>query len=59
MEKSVVIDTFLLDVLLVDEEGQHIPKPMITIIIDSASQAIIDVNISTANPRSSSSDTEH
>jgi hypothetical protein len=46
-----VIDTFLLDILMVDEEGQHLPKPMITVIIDSASKAIIDLTISTRTPK--------
>lgn len=45
MEKSVEICTFELDVLLVDKEGQHLPKPMIAVTVDSATRVVIGVNI--------------
>lgn len=58
MEKPVEICTFELDVLLVDKEGQHLPNPMITVAVDSATRAIISVNISTGNSRGSNSNAE-
>lgn len=58
MKKPVEICTFELDVLLVDKEGQHLPNPMITVVVDSATRAIIRVNISTGNSRGSNSNAE-
>jgi hypothetical protein len=52
------ICTFELDVLLVDEEGQRLPNPMITVAVKSKTRSIIDVNISTGKPRNSNRNTE-
>lgn len=58
MEKSVEFSTFELDVLLVDKKRKHLPNPMITVAVDSATRAIISVNISPGKPRSSNRVTE-
>lgn len=56
--ESPLIYASQLDVLLVEKEGQHLPKPMITVTADRATRVIISVNISSGKPRSSNSDTE-
>lgn len=58
MERPMEICTFELDVLLVDEEGQRLPNPMITVAVKSKTRSIIDVNISTGKPRNSNRNTE-
>jgi len=58
MEKPVEICTFELDVILVDKARKRLPNPMITVVVDSETQVIIGVYISTGKPRSSNSITE-
>lgn len=58
MEKHVEICTFELDILLVDRVGQQLPKPMMTITIDSKTRLIMDVSISTAKPGNSNRNTK-
>lgn len=58
MEKPVKICTFELDVILVDKAGKRLPNPMITVAVDSETQVITGVYISTGKPRSTDSITE-
>jgi hypothetical protein len=58
MEKPIEICTFKFDVLLVGKDGQRLPSPMVTVAVDSETQVIIGVCISTGKPRSSNSITE-
>jgi hypothetical protein len=58
MERAVEVFAFQPDVLLVEEEGQHLPKPVITVTVDRATREIISMHIATGKPRNSSSDKE-
>lgn len=46
METCVQIETGLLEVLLLDEEGRLLPRPMMTVTTDSNTRFILDVQIS-------------
>lgn len=50
METSVQIETRMLDVLLLNEEGRPLPSPMITVTTDSTTRVILDVQISVGKP---------
>jgi sugar (pentulose or hexulose) kinase len=50
METFVQIETRMPDVLLLDEEGRPLPRPMITVTTDSNTRIILDVQVSVGKP---------